>query len=471
MTVTSKATSPRPIRPTRPTEPLPARILAIALAGLVVGLIATGWESVARTVSADGMELLVWAVLVITVDLFPIALGQIRLTLDLSILLATALLYPPEVAAALSLLAAMDLRELRKEVNATAALFNRAQIAMSVYLAGVTFGALAGDLSVSPTAIGATLAALAVDFVANVTFVSVFVVLRARGDLAAARRQFEAANPVLLMVTHLGYGVLAFFLAITSQAMGLWSVALFLAPIVAARQLLIRNEQLRSATRRLQERERLLEQLFKGTFRERRDERIRIASDLHDDLLQIITRIQQITSTMGKRIGQPIGDVDVDELGGAADAGMNSLREVMQGLKESPLGTGGLVPTVRSLVRDWRVDHAAEIHFHAPSVIDAEEEILLAAYQVVREALANAIQHSGATRIDVFLAEEEQALSVEVRDDGRGFDPRTIDSSRHFGLALIRERVALANGSVQVTSIELAGTRLVASFPFDPDAP
>jgi signal transduction histidine kinase len=466
MTATSKlpASPTTTLRARRP-EPPAARILAVGLAGLVIGLLATGWEEIATTVATHGWELLVWAILVVTVDLFPIALGHIRLTLDLPILLTTALLYPPEVAAALGLLAALDLREIRREVDPISAVFNRAQIAMSIYLAGLTFGGIAGGLSVSATAITATLAALAVDFVANVTLVSFFVVLRARGDFKAARRQFQTANPILLVVTHLGYGVLAFYLAVTSQAMGLWSVALFLAPIVAARQLLIRNEQLRSATRRVRERESLLEQLFKGTIRERRDERIRIASDLHDDVLQIVTRIQQITSTLRTRVGLPLSAADSKELDEAATAGMNSLRHVMQGLKGSPLGTSGLVPTVHTLVRDWKVGQSANVHLTSPPRIEGNEEILLAAYQVVREGLANAIEHSAARRIEVFLAQEEETLKVGVRDDGHGFDPSRIDGSKHFGLALVGERVALANGTLELTTSALAGTQITAFFP------
>jgi signal transduction histidine kinase len=445
-------------------EPLLARLLAGCLAAGAISVLVLGRGTLAQEIAANGWELLVWVAIVITVDLFPIALGRIRLTLDLPVLLATALLYPPTVAAALGLFAALDVREIKKQVDATSAVFNRAQIALSLYLAGVTFHALAGEITVSAGTIGATVVALAVDFLANAGLVALFVILRERGDLSAARREFVTANPGLLLTTHLGYGVLAFLLATISQGMGLWSVALFLVPIVAARQLLIRNEQLRAATEQLRERERLLGQLFQGTAEERRDERLRIASDLHDDVLQILTRIQQIAGTLASRIDQPLEERDAEELVAAGDAGMRSLRDVMQNLKKSPLGPGGLIPTLRTLVRDSQVGQAASIRLVSPATVEASEEVLLAAYHVAREALANSLKHSRASVIEVCVRQNDSSLVVEVRDDGTGFDPGLVDPNSHFGLDLTKERVTLAGGQFTISSSIASGTRVSTTF-------
>jgi signal transduction histidine kinase len=446
-------------------DPLAARLLTLALITLVLWLMLADAGTIAESVRLHGLDLLLWAAIVVTVDLFPISLGKIRLTLDLSVLLATALLYPPAVAAGLGLLAALDVREIRKEVAASSAIFNRAQIAISLYLASLTFNALAGPVSVSPSAIGATVAALAVDFVVNVGFVSLFVVLRTRGNLSTARRQFETASPALLLITHLGYGVLAFLLAVISNAMGLWSAALFLVPIVAARQLLIRNEQLRTTTGRLQQRERLLEQLFHGTVAERRDERMRIAGELHDDVLQILSRIQQISATLAKRVGEPLKRVDAEDLSEAATAGMNSLRLVMQDIQRSPIGPGGLVPTLNSLVRAIQLGQSTAIKLRSPQVVQGSEEVLLASYQVAREALMNALTHAKAETIQVHIGQTEWSLVVDVRDDGVGFNPDVVDPSRHFGLSLMKERVALAGGELEVSSFPREGTRVRATFP------
>ena len=452
---------------TRPIEPLGAWLLTSALVVVVLALLVAGRDIISQHVRQEGWELLAWAAIVVAVDLFPIALGRIRLTLDLPVLLATALLYPPEVVAALGFLAALDVREIRREIGAVSALFNRAQIAISLYVAALVFDALAGDLAVSPKAIGATLAALLVDFVANVTFVALFVLLREHGDIAAAKREFRVANPTLLLITHLGYGILAFTLAVLAQQTGVWSVGLFLVPIVAARQLLIRNEELKATSDQLKQRERLLEELFRGTLDERRDERMRIARELHDDVLQVLTRIQQIADTLQGRVDRPLSRADATDLKRAAYVGMKALRSVMQDLRQSPLGPGGLVPTLKSLVRDMQVRSTATIHMRMPDSVEADEEVLLAAYQVAREGLTNALKHSQAAVVTLSITQEDRSVRLEVRDDGVGFAPRQIPPTDHFGIQLMRERAALAGGRMTIASRPGTGTRLTAIFPLE----
>jgi signal transduction histidine kinase len=466
VTATS-ATDSRPASESevRLIEPLGARILTAALVTVVLTLLVLGRDDIGRVVAKQGWQLLAWAAIVTTVDLFPIALGRIRLTLDLSVLLATGLLYPPAVAAVLGFVAALDVREIRREIGAASALFNRAQIAISLYAAAWTFDVLAGEVAVSPSAIGATLAALLVDFMANVAFVALFVLLREQGDVAAARREFEVANRTLLVITHLGYGVLAFILAVLAKQAGLWSVGLFLVPIVAARQLLIRNEELKRTSDQLRQRERLLEQLFRGTLDERRDERMRIARELHDDVLQVLTRIQQIADTLKVRVGERLSDNDVNDLQRAAHVGMRAMRSVMHDLRQSPLGPGGLVPTLRRLVQECQFRSTARILLQQPESLEADEEVLLAAYQVAREGLANALKHSEASVVRLSLAEEGGCLEVEVVDNGVGFIPEDVRGMDHFGIDLMKERVELAGGQMAIHSRLGAGTRVAAVFP------
>jgi signal transduction histidine kinase len=60
---------------------------------------------------------------------------------------------------------------------------------------------------------------------------------------------------------------------------------------------------------------------------------------------------------------------------------------------------------------------------------------------------------------------ESSYLKLIVADDGRGFDPSTVDTTQHFGLQLMRERIELFGGDILVDSKVGAGTNLVARFP------
>lgn len=83
---------------------------------------------------------------------------------------------------------------------------------------------------------------------------------------------------------------------------------------------------------------------------------------------------------------------------------------------------------------------------------------------MTQEALTNVIRHAGARRIAVELRSSPDGLRLEVRDDGRGFDPAAArgDSQDLLGM---RERVALAGGELEVDSAPGRGTAVRARFP------
>jgi signal transduction histidine kinase len=88
-------------------------------------------------------------------------------------------------------------------------------------------------------------------------------------------------------------------------------------------------------------------------------------------------------------------------------------------------------------------------------------------YRVIQEALHNAEKHSGATRVKVELTQADGVLTVSVRDNGKGFEVRqgTAINGRGLGLLGIRERVAIAGGSVAIDSEPGVGTRILLRIP------
>jgi signal transduction histidine kinase len=86
------------------------------------------------------------------------------------------------------------------------------------------------------------------------------------------------------------------------------------------------------------------------------------------------------------------------------------------------------------------------------------------AYQIAREALTNAVRHSGARTIKIRVWQEDASIRLSIEDDGVGFSPNE-DKKDHFGLQLIRERAEAAQGSVLLDSAPGRGTRILASLP------
>jgi signal transduction histidine kinase len=88
-----------------------------------------------------------------------------------------------------------------------------------------------------------------------------------------------------------------------------------------------------------------------------------------------------------------------------------------------------------------------------------------AVYRVLQEALANTFKHAQATRVDVALCWQPEALALEVRDDGRGFDPAA--APRGHGLDNLHARAAEAGGRAAIESAPGAGTRVRLQVPYD----
>jgi signal transduction histidine kinase len=80
---------------------------------------------------------------------------------------------------------------------------------------------------------------------------------------------------------------------------------------------------------------------------------------------------------------------------------------------------------------------------------ELDEDIALALFRIVQEALANVTRHAGATQVDIRLNLVNHHLELEIRDDGCGFPPNSTSGVKALGLLGIRERVASLGGTVE----------------------
>jgi signal transduction histidine kinase len=411
-------------------------------------------------------QALFWAFLVALVNLLPVRVNKLYFIFDAPIILGAAFLYPPPVASLIGVLATIDIRELRGDINPSYAVFNRLQTGLSVFLAGAAFHSIAGQLKLEawPTTILGALAALLIDYVVNVTLVLGGYIERGE-PLRAAARNLHVGNPIGFLGTYLGYGLLALFLAHLFNELGPWSVVAFLVPIVVAQQMLARTQQLELVTEDLRSRERLLQSLFDRAIDERRDERLRIAGDLHDSVLQSLTKIWMLGSILKRDAGYSLqASADLEELVMLADRSIVDLRKLMKEMRQSPIGASGLVPTLDGLVRDLRLESQIPIEMEAPSDLDLPPRIQVVAYQVAREGLVNAMRHAEAKKIEISLRCLAGFLELRIQDEGRGFDASQ-PADLHFGLRLLQERVARCQGTVEISSEIGRGTQLRVCLP------
>jgi two-component system sensor histidine kinase DegS len=202
-------------------------------------------------------------------------------------------------------------------------------------------------------------------------------------------------------------------------------------------------------------------------------ERNRIARDLHDGPVQGVSAAS--LSLEAALLMIKAGDVEQGldvlgrirrELSDEADA----LRRLMSGLRPPLLEERGLTPALREMLVRFGTDNDVETSFTAGPVQHVPDDLETLAYRVVQESLANAGKHAKAKHVSVSVDTDSAQLRVEIVDDGIGFDAtraREFLRMGRVGLASMRERVELANGTFLVHSTPGRGTTILATLPLD----
>jgi NarL family two-component system sensor histidine kinase LiaS len=196
--------------------------------------------------------------------------------------------------------------------------------------------------------------------------------------------------------------------------------------------------------------------------------RNRFARDLHDSVKQQVfatsfqiaaarALIEDDTEAAEAHLAQ------ADELVRQAQKELNVL---IQEMRPAALEGKGLAGALRDYVRGWsqRAEIPAEVHVRGER--EAPLQVEQALFRVAQEALANVARHSGANKAEVDLIYTADTLTLEVSDDGRGFDPAQ-DPGEGFGLQSIRERLMRLGGRVEVESAPDEGTRITCVCPLD----
>ena len=198
---------------------LPRREWIFEAAVVVPTILALAWASsreIADLTDKDVQYLVIWIVLIASVELVPVPLwrGTI-ISMGFPLLMAVAFLYPPGVAGAAAFLAASDPRELRREVGVLQALFNRSSIALAVWAASGVFHALGVDLeSTAPyLLVGAALIAAVVDYVVNFGVISIVASIHYRTSPVRVIRELRIGRLSEFVISYLGLAVFGLMLA------------------------------------------------------------------------------------------------------------------------------------------------------------------------------------------------------------------------------------------------------------------
>lgn len=441
-------------------------VIVPTLALLGATFFLSGWEFL--RLRENFLGALFWIVVIGLVELLPVpGWRTLQVSLDFPLATAVALLYPPEVAALIVLLGSSDPREIRREIPLLRATFNRCQVSLATFASSLTFHLLADGVTDWGEVLPAAIPAVLVDFLLNTLLVSAVTSLIHQLPVRVVLRKMRIGNPAEFLVSYIGLGFVGVLLARLYAGPGWWAVAGFVLPLLLARQMFFRTRALEDATKELQDREVVLRALSNRMAEERQDERQQIAAYLHDDLAQVIYRMSlhlDISERQLDQGNQEQAKEEIEAIRTAKERAQALIRALIRDLHRSPLGRAGLVQALLSFCSDVERDSTIRIRADLTEV-DLPTPVQLLCYQVAREAVMNAVKHSGARTIRMALGQSGEVVRLTISDDGQGFDPEQGSPEGHFGLTMMRERAQVAGGSFRIESEAGRGSTVTAEFP------
>ncbi len=197
-------------------------------------------------------------------------------------------------------------------------------------------------------------------------------------------------------------------------------------------------------------------------------ERARIARDLHDDIGQRLALLAMGLEQLQRSAANPVSGIaeSIDALRRQTVDISADVQALSHQLHSSRLQLLGVVPAIRGFCSEVSVRHKVDVDFtHQDVPRTVRPDIAICLFRVLQEALQNAVRHSSAARFSVNLQGMPKAISLTVRDAGRGFDPASVSQYGGLGLTSMRERLKLVAGELVVESQPALGTTIVACVP------
>jgi two-component system, NarL family, sensor histidine kinase DegS len=204
-------------------------------------------------------------------------------------------------------------------------------------------------------------------------------------------------------------------------------------------------------------------------IRAKEDERKRLSREIHDGPAQVLANaiiglefIERSLRHSEETAGSPAVE-EVERIKSSMREGLSEIRRFIFDLRPTMLAQRGLIGTIEHYISTYRTFLPEDISLNLPTEsprLTQEQE--LTAFRVIQESLQNVHRHSDATRCSISIAAENEELHVEVRDNGRGFDPSSVRVRARGGSGIIgmRERAEVIGAALEVNSSSGNGCRV-----------
>lgn len=200
-------------------------------------------------------------------------------------------------------------------------------------------------------------------------------------------------------------------------------------------------------------------------------DRQRIAKDLHDTSLQNLTAVIHKVELASMYINQdPIrAKMELSIITDSIKEIINEIRDTIFELRPMSFDDLGFRELLDSYLEKVIKNKNINIIFDKYILNSNEQSILIFIFRVIKECISNSIKHSRCDEIHISIDDsDEKNLYLQVIDNGTGFDveEKNLEKNKHFGLIIIKERVKLMQGDIDIKS-DKNGTRVKIIIPIN----
>lgn len=234
-----------------------------------------------------------------------------------------------------------------------------------------------------------------------------------------------------------------------------------------------RTEELERLNAALREQEAVRRQLLARVISAQEEERMRIARELHDETGQVLASLVVSLKAIERSLPAELIQVQerVARTRTLVEETVTDIRRMIAGLRPGALDELGLVSAIRWIAENQLASLDVEYDVTAsPSCDDDLPNVLeTVLFRISQEAITNVARHAQASTVQISLRQQEGGIHLTIEDDGQGFDPDEVqpaaNDARGLGLAGMRERASLVDGTVHISSQPGRGTRIDVVVP------
>lgn len=197
----------------------------------------------------------------------------------------------------------------------------------------------------------------------------------------------------------------------------------------------------------------IISNLIKRLISIQEEEKKKIAQELHDQLSQTLVYIKLQLDILRRNIGH---NSEIDSLSSLISSELTNIHDICFNLRPIALDTLGLPSALKNFIFNIQKNSNFNIKLDIES-LDTKKlntDISTCIFRVIQESVVNSIKYAKPSNIYIGISSSDDKISGYIKDDGMGFEINNIEiqKNQHFGIVMMKERCAILNGKLNISS-------------------